>query len=66
MKNKISAYQKLKAENLKLRQDIYTLIEFENARTPTDMMEYFSVKTQWGMRFELEKQILAFELTTNK
>lgn len=59
MKKKLSAYKKLKAENLKLKQDIYALIEFETARTPDDMLEYFSVKTKWSMRFELEKQIWA-------
>ncbi len=59
MEKKLSAYQKLKAENLKLRQDIYALIGFESARTPSDMIEYFSVKTKWSMRFELEKQMWA-------
>lgn len=57
MEKKLSAYQKLKAENLKLKQDIYVLTQLEKSNKINDVMSYFSVKTQWDMRFELENII---------
>jgi hypothetical protein len=54
---KISSYQKLKAENLKLKQDIYVLLRLENSERPEDMIKYFGVKVNWDMLFKLEDQV---------
>ena len=46
-KTKLSAYQKLKAENLKLRQDIHTILR-------GDFESKLIISTQWNMQFNLE------------
>ena len=51
---KLSAYQKLKAENLRLKQDIYKLVMLENSGKINDIMEYAGTKTKWTMRFRFE------------
>ena len=39
MEKKLSAYQKLKAENLKLKQDIYKLVMLEDSEKVNDVMD---------------------------
>lgn len=55
MNKKLTTYQKLKAENLKLKQDIYILINPEKS----DIEEYYILKTQWQMRFNIENIVWA-------
>lgn len=57
MKKKINTYQKLKAENLKLKRDIYTLIRYEKSKEVDKFMEYFKVKVAYNMQFDLEDNI---------
>lgn len=47
----MSSYKKLKAENLKLKQDIYNLVMGK------DYQEELVTKIQWQMTFKLEDVI---------
>lgn len=57
MEKKLSAYQKLKAENLKLKQDIYVLTMLGESEKGEDIFKVLSVKLKWDMTFKLEKII---------
>lgn len=57
MEKKLSAYQKLKAENLKLKQDIYKLVMLEHSEKVNDVMDYTGTKIKWTMRFRLENTV---------
>lgn len=50
----MTSYQKLKAENLKLKQDIHTLVMLDESKEPRDVLNVFAVKTNWKLRFKLE------------
>lgn len=52
---KKSSYQKLKDENLKLKQDIYKLVMCDDKKaTAKEILDAFGVRMVWRMRFELE------------
>lgn len=51
---KVSAYQKLKAENLRLKQDIHTLVTLENSEKAEDVLKYWGTKITWDIKFNLE------------
>lgn len=57
MEKKLSAYQKLKAENQRLKQDIYALIRHENSDKPRELINFISVKIRWEMRFKLDDAV---------
>lgn len=57
MTKKLTAYQKLKEENLKLKQDIYKLVMLENSDKVEDVMDYMGTKTKWDLRFRIEEKI---------
>lgn len=63
MEKKLSAYQKLKAENLKLKQDIYKLVMLEDSDKVNDVMDYTDTKIKWTISFRLEK--IVWEGSTN-
>lgn len=54
---KKSAYQKLKDENLALKQDLYVLTMMENSDDLDDILKVFSVRFKWKSRFEFENKI---------
>jgi hypothetical protein len=47
--SKVSSYQKIKNENLKLKQDIYTILREK------DPIKKFSVTTRWNIIFQTEE-----------
>lgn len=55
--DKKSSYQKLKEENLKLKQDIYILVMEEKNEPFIKIMKRFGVRHNWQMRFRLENII---------
>jgi hypothetical protein len=57
MTKKLTAYQKLKEENLKLKQDIYKLVMLENSNKLDELMDCLGTKIKWDLRFKLEEKI---------
>lgn len=51
--SKISSYQKVKQENARLKQDIYTILREK------DPIKKFSVTTRWNIMFQTEDVIWA-------
>lgn len=56
---KLTSYQRLKAERQKLIEDIYVLTMLDHSKKPKDVIKFFGVKTSWTMKFNLEKLIWA-------
>jgi hypothetical protein len=54
---KKSAYQKLKEENQKLKQDIYVLVCLKDSGKFGDVMLHHAITIKWERRFQLENKI---------
>ncbi len=61
--DKLTSYQKLKAENKRLKQDIYVLVKFEKSTNPNELMEHFSTRMNWDIIFDLEERNWSGETT---
>lgn len=48
---------KLKEENLKLKQDIHTLVMLDNSDKPKDIFKVLGCRVNWQMRFKMEEQM---------
>ena len=49
--------KKLKEENLKLKQDIHTLVMLDNSDKPKDILKHLGCRVNWQMRFKMEEQM---------
>ena len=61
MKKKLNSYQKLKAENLALKQDLYALVMWDDPSTDNpEFLKKFAVKLKWKTQFNTEHMIWGF------
>jgi len=56
----MTAYQKLKKENAKLKQDLYFLVNYPESATA------LKVKFEWLLKKKMEEQFMAGSPTTNQ
>ncbi len=52
---KRTSYEKLKAKNKKLLQDIYVLTQLENSENLEDKLKYLGVKMEYDMQFKFQE-----------
>jgi hypothetical protein len=49
--------KQLESEVLKLKQDIFILVDYSNPKNPSDAMKYMETFNSWKIVIDLEKQI---------
>lgn len=65
MGKKISAYQKLKSENLELKRDIYKLVMLQDSTAKGNLSHYLITKIKWTSYFELENNFWNNQVINN-